>query len=76
MNYPPRAPLEELHSNCQSVIERCRTQRVTLLLEKEQLRASALLRDHEPKLWQAHKRRREVERVVRLLLATVPEETE
>ena len=62
--------------DCHSVIERCRTQRVTLLLEKEHLRAAALLRDHEPKLRQAHKRRREMEHVVRRLLATVPESSD
>ena len=67
MIYAPRDPLEKLYSDCQAVIERCRNQRVTLVLEKEHIRGAALLRDHEPKL------RRQMERVVRRLLATVPE---
>jgi hypothetical protein len=73
MNYKPRIPLEELRSNCLAVVERCQNQRVTLLLEREYLKESALLRDHEPKLRQAHARHRQMDRVVRLLLATVTE---
>lgn len=74
MNYHTSAALlEKVSSNCQTVLERCRNQSVTLMLQSEQLRGSALLRDHEPKLRQAHARQRQMDRVARRLLATIPE---
>jgi len=67
-----RFTIEELETHNQSIIERCERQRVTLLQEREKLRMSALLRDHEPKLRQANQQRQEIDRVVNKLLKTVP----
>lgn len=63
--------VEELRARGAAIIEKCRNQRVTLVLEREKLRMSAMLRDHETRMSQSRQHQREMDHVVHKLLKSV-----